>query len=215
MAIVLGTVDDNFNIVPPQGGFGGIDGCRLSNYTGDALIITNIDTERPGQQYLMPFQQMVYKIENLRQAPSLDALTLGQDFSTSDVLVEWSTEALHDFPGIYPCTLVQAALAGSAAPAWENHQLAVPADGTTVSIVADARRISMSFMNDGTEKLMWSYADNGWGGSGGGGRPSLDVGSGRQLDTKAQVFFRIFNDTGSTDGHLQWFETRYGSVPID
>lgn len=204
MAIVLGAVDDNFNIIPPQGGFGGIDGCRIANYTGDALIITNIDTERPGQQYLMPFQQMVYRIENLRQPPSIDALILGRDFSTSQVLVEWSTEALNDFAGVYPVDLTQAALtAGLAAPQWGTHTLTVADDGATHTIPADTKRVSLTLINRGTKNVQLSAWDSGW------PHPNRFIapGEGRAIPTLAAVYTRVA--AGDGDQIVEWFETRY------
>ena len=208
MSIILGVVDNNFHIIPPAGGFGGIKACRLSNYTGDALVITNINPDYPGQEYLLPFQQSVYQIENIRQPPSLSAYVLGQDFSTSNVLVEWSTEPLIDFPGTYPANLTQAFLASAGAPAFEVHTLAVPDDGATHEIPAEARRISLSFINNGTVDLRYAAFDSGWT-----GRPILPVGDARTVDTVQAVYFRVATPMGG-DGQVQWLMTRFGSPPV-
>lgn len=211
MAVVLGQAVQQGSavvITPPEGGFGGIEAVRLSNYTSDALILTNIDTDRPGQEYLLPFQQNVYRQKNVRQAPQIEAVILGNDFQTSSVLVEWSTEPLADFPGTYPVELTPALTSGVAAPAWENHGLHVLDDGTTYSIPAEPRRVSLTIINHGPAPVQLSHADNSW------PHPHkvMAVGEGRTIDTTAVVYFRV--QPGDGDVWVEWMETRYGNASI-
>lgn len=152
--IVLGTAVVRGNVVsitPPEGGFGGIKAARLSNYTGDVLILTNISSDSPGQEYLMPFQQSVYHIENVRTPPKVVGVTLGSTFSTASLLIEWSTEPLIDFPGTYPVGIAQAPIN----PTIATDGVVVMAASATGQIPAGPR-LQTTFYNTGPGVVYWS-----------------------------------------------------------
>ena len=201
--IVLGVATvagNNVTITPPEGGFGGILGARLSNYTGDVLIVTNINSDAPGQEYLLPFQQNVYKVENVRQPPKVTGQQLGSSFPTASLLVEWSTDPLTDFPGTYPVALTQAGLYGVASPAWDVHEVAVPT-GSTTTIPANSLRTSLTVYNDGSQPIEWSNVDSGWGSN-----AQIAAGSGRTVDTTAAIYLR---STAAGASSVQYYETHY------
>lgn len=186
MAVVLGDAQlqgSVVNISPPEGAFGGIEAVRLSNYTGAALILTDIDAEQPGQQYLMPFQQMVYKIQNFRQPPKITALFLGSDFDTETLLVEWSTSALADFPGVYPCTLTQADISAPDAPDIARVTLRHLNGVDTEIVTANARRHSVTVVNAGTTGILWNSKDDFT------DQPTIAPGSGRTMEYKGALYF--------------------------
>lgn len=204
MSVVLGqaTVSGSkVNFTPPEGGFGGILAVRLGNYTGDVIVLTNINSDSPGQEYLLPFQQNVYHIENVRNPPTAVGIALGANFATASLLVEWSTDPLHDFPGTYPTSLTQAGVLSTAASAWSVNELAVPNSATTVTIPANSLRTSLTVFVDGANAVEFSNVDSGWGTN-----PQIAAGTGRTIDTTAAVFFR---HTGATASSVQWFDTHY------
>lgn len=203
MSLVLGKAVLAGNAVtlsPPEGGFGGITAVRLTNYTGDVLILTNISSDSPGQEYLMPFQQNVYHIENVRTPPQVVGQQLAAAFATATLLVEWSNDPLKDFPGTYPTALTQAGIISSAAPKFNVAAVAIPNDAATHTIPANGARTSMSFFVDGANAVEWNDADSGWGTN-----PQVQVGSGRTVDTTQAVYLRAVG--GATS--VQYWETAY------
>ena len=187
-------------IQPPEGGFGGVKGVRLSNYTGDVIILTNVNSEEPGQEYLLPFQQNVYHIENVRTPPRALGQSLGSSFPTATLLAEWSTEPLTDFPGTYPVALTQAGILGAASPKFNVVELAVPTGSTTI-VPANPLRTSLTIFNDGSQAIEWNEADSGWGSN-----PQIAAGSGRTVDTTAAVYLRA---TAAGASSVQYYETTY------
>jgi hypothetical protein len=204
VALVLGKatlVGNAVTLSPPEGGFGGVTAVRLTNYTGDVLIITNISSDAPGQEYLMPFQQNVYHIENVRTPPQVVGQQLGATFATATLLVEWSNDPLKDFPGTYPTALTQAGIISSAAPKFNVAELAIPGDSATHSIPANGARTGLSFVGDGTNAVEWNDADTGWGTN-----PQVAAGTGRTVDTASAVYFRAI---GAAASSVQYWETTY------
>ncbi len=206
MTILIGsarTVNGQVTITPPAGHSGSIHAVRLSNYSGELLILTNMYSERPGREYLVPFQQMVYQIFNFQEVPTIVGILLGTAFDTARLLVEWSTEPLADFPGRYPVDLTQADLSGigGAAPSWEVFELPVPNDAASHSIPAQITRSSLTFFNDGAVNVAYRAVDTGWGVN----DPVILPGSGRTVNTTAAVFFRSLGA-----GSIQWFATGFG-----
>ena len=184
--IVLGTATVQGNavvITPPEGGFGGIKAVRLSNYTSDALILTNISSDSPGQEYLMPFQQSVYHIENVRTPPKVVGVTLGSSFSTASLLIEWSTEPLTDFPGTYPTAISQAPIN----PTTATDGVVVMGASATGQIPASAR-LSTTFYNVGPGVVYWSV--NSGTTLGPTTSASLPVGSGVTIDGGGIVYLK-------------------------
>jgi hypothetical protein len=95
-------------IVPPQG-FGAINGLRLTNYTGETLLINNISSTGQGEEFLFPQQQMVYHTRNISAAPSAQGFFTHEAFPPSRLFVEWSDDSINDFIGVYPAFLPQSA----------------------------------------------------------------------------------------------------------
>jgi hypothetical protein len=204
VSIVLGKATLTGNAVtlsPPEGGFGGITAARITNYTGDVIIITNISSDSPGQEYLMPFQQNVYHIENVRTPPTAAGVQLGAAFATATLLVEWSNDPLKDFPGTYPTALTQAGIISSAAPKFNVAEVAIPADAATHTIPANPARTGLSFIVDGANAVEWNDVDSGWGTN-----PQAASGTGRTVDTASAVYFRA---TGGVASSVQYWETTY------
>jgi hypothetical protein len=93
-------------ITPPTLGFGAVRAVRLTNYTANVLIVSNISGIDQSQEYLLPLQQMVYESLNTSGVPSISVKDIGAAISAPPtVLVEWSTDPLPDFPGTYPTTI--------------------------------------------------------------------------------------------------------------
>lgn len=109
MSIFLGEATQqgtSFTITPPRG-FNGVEAVRLTNYTGEVLILSNISGVGQNDEYLMPLQQMVYHTANVSNVPQVKGTLLGNPFLTSALFVEWSDDAEQDFIGTYPVTLSQ------------------------------------------------------------------------------------------------------------
>jgi hypothetical protein len=150
MAIFLGSAEfdqqGNTFLIQPPTGFGSVEAVRISNYTGDALILTNIVGEGSDQQYLMPFQQMVYPFENVRAIPTMTGLQFGDGINTEAVLIEWSSDPDSDFPGTYPVTLTEATFAASTA---FSAATTVVGANDQVEITANASAINRTVVNLG------------------------------------------------------------------
>lgn len=107
--IVVGTATVNpstgkVELVAPLG-FGTARGIRLSNFTGDSLILTNISGVDQSQEYLAPQTQMVYPTDNIGATPTIVGYSYGSEQIAQNLLVEWSTEPNADFIGTYPAAL--------------------------------------------------------------------------------------------------------------
>jgi hypothetical protein len=138
MAIILGSGTFNqqantYQIQPPTSNFA-VAACRIANYTGDALILTGITNKGADQQYLMPYQQMVYPADNgLSSIPTMSGVLLGSGINPNQVLIEWSTEGPEDFPGTYPTTLAIPPNFYGNGSALETKTLTVSSVGVTVA----------------------------------------------------------------------------------
>lgn len=133
MTLYRGTAILNGNnvlIQPPQG-FGAINGLRLTNYTGETLLINNIASTGQGQEYLFPQQQMVYHTRNISQAPSAQGFVSHNAFPPSQLFVEWSDDSINDFIGVYPAFLPSANFIPPAAGSPTILQTNVPVTGNT------------------------------------------------------------------------------------
>lgn len=86
-------------------GFGTTRGVRLSNYTTDVLILTNISSVDQSQEYLPPQTQMVYPSVNVGILPTVTGVTLPAASIAANLFVEWSTDPTNDFVGTYPAAL--------------------------------------------------------------------------------------------------------------
>lgn len=122
MTVYLGTGTFNkagnyFEIASPQN-FNSLYAIRLSNLTGDVLIVKNIQSTGQSTEYLLPYQQNVYKTENLSAIPKFTGLYLGNSVDTAALLVEWSDEPDTDFPGTYPVDVAIAATITSGVGLW-------------------------------------------------------------------------------------------------
>jgi hypothetical protein len=109
MTLYRGTAALNGNnvlIKPPQG-FGAINGLRLTNYTGETLLINNISSTGQGEEFLFPQQQMVYHTRNISAAPTAQGFFTHEAFPPSKLFVEWSDDSINDFIGQYPAFLPQ------------------------------------------------------------------------------------------------------------
>lgn len=156
MTVYLGSavVQGSYVVIQaPEQGFGGMKGCRMTNYTADAIILNNITGDTPGaQEYLMPFQQAVYKVENVRQPPTAQGVVLGSAFAASQLFVEWSDDPLTDFPGTYPTIVAQAPIN----PANTTDGVAVLGGGAAGTVPASTNRVQTTFYNTGPGTVYWS-----------------------------------------------------------
>jgi hypothetical protein len=96
----------NVLITPPQG-FGAINGLRLTNYTGETLLVNNISSTGQGEEFLFPQQQMVYHTRNISAAPTAQGFFTHTAFPPNRLFVEWSDDSINDFIGVYPAILPQ------------------------------------------------------------------------------------------------------------
>jgi hypothetical protein len=96
----------NVAIVPPQG-FGAINGLRLTNYTGETLLLNNISSTGQGEEFLFPRMQMVYHTRNISAAPTASGFFTRQAFPPNRLFVEWSDDSINDFIGVYPAFVPQ------------------------------------------------------------------------------------------------------------
>jgi hypothetical protein len=88
----------------PQG-FGAINGLRLTNYTGQTVLVNNIASVGQSQEYLFPQQQMVYHTRNISRPPTAQGFLTHAAFSPNLLYVEWSDDSINDFIGTYPAFL--------------------------------------------------------------------------------------------------------------
>src|ERR1035437_5611859 len=94
-------VGNRVQIIPPQG-FGAINGLRLTNNTGQLLLVDNISSTGQGEEFLFPQEQMVYHTRNISRAPEAFVYCSGIGFTPGNLFVEWSDDAVNDFIGTYP-----------------------------------------------------------------------------------------------------------------
>jgi hypothetical protein len=88
-------------IIPPQG-FGAINGLRLTNNTGQLLLVDNISSTGQGEEFLFPQEQMVYHTRNVSRVPEAYGYFSGIGFTPGNLFVEWSDDSVNDFIGTYP-----------------------------------------------------------------------------------------------------------------
>ena len=154
MSITVGqaVVEGNKVVIkPPNLGTGAARAIRLTNYTANVLILTNIDGQTQSQEYLLPLQQMVYETINVTTVPTVAVLDIGGAIVTPPtVLVEWSTDPLKDFTGTYPTVIG----APSGAPYLYVTQLVVNNNGSAftffdyMQIEANPFRRALTLINN-------------------------------------------------------------------
>lgn len=186
--IVLGSatlIGSSVVMKAPVGGFGGIKAVRLTNYTGDAIILQNITGSSPGaQELLMPFQTNVFPCDNIRDAPTAVGVTLGSTFATASLFVEWSDDPIKDFPGTYPSQVTQAPINPSNA----SDGVVVMAANASGQIAANPLRLQTTFYNTGPGVVFWSQKSTTV--LGAGTSASLPVGAGITLDGGQSIFLK-------------------------
>ena len=132
-------------------GFNTVVAVRLTNYTSDVLVLTNINGRGQGQEYLMPLQQMVYLFPNVTQVPLIRGLQLGADIPASALLVEWSLDVGDgapdtDFPGTYPTQVTAPATVGTGFAILASvHTFADTI--TTFIVPANPKRVTVTLIN--------------------------------------------------------------------
>ena len=198
--IVIGssTISANGSVVTinSPGGFGAYEGVRLTNYTANILILTNISGNEQGQsqELLLPLQQMTYHTKNVSTVPTVTVFGIEGTLQVApQVLVEWSTNPLDDFIGTYPVTIGTP----SAAPYTYVTQYTLPPSGVTSNIGANPFRKSITFINHTQDAsaaasgILWSNTDNAMNWVGPPYTAGLiDTGSGRTVETTSPLFFR-------------------------
>jgi hypothetical protein len=198
--IILGsaTITSAGVVIQAPSGFNTVAAVRLTNYSGDVITLQNITGEDQSEEYLMPLQQMVYPSHNIRNIPTLVAMSLGNDVVIETVLVEWSTDPLTDFQGTYPVALTEVGVSFLIpdAVASAGNVLDLAATGTTYDIAGNSFRHSVTVINNGTTNIEWSSADSGWGTN-----AIILPGSSRTLNSGIPLYFR----TDAADGTLEWF----------
>jgi len=109
VTLYRGTAHDigNFVTMDPAQGFGAINGLRLTNLTGETLLIDNVSSTGQGEEFLFPNMQMVYHTRNVSARPRAQGYYTRDSFPPSQLLIEWSDDSINDFIGSYP-TFIQA-----------------------------------------------------------------------------------------------------------
>lgn len=186
--ITLGTATvqgSSVIIKAPVGGFGGVKAVRLTNYTADVIILSNINGTSPGaRELIMPFQTNVYACDNIRDAPTALGQTLGSTFATASLMVEWSDDPVTDFPGTYPANVTQAPIN----PSNSSDGVVVLAANASGTIAAQPLRLQTTFFNTGPGVVYWSQ--NASTVLGAGTSASLPVNAGVTLDGGATVYLK-------------------------
>ena len=205
-AIVTGT---HVNITAPAG-WATVRALRLTNYTSDVLVLTNISGVDQSQEYLLPLQQMVYRSINSSNIPTVEGISLGALTTVPTVLVEWSTEPLVDFIGTYPTAIG----VGSATPLFTNGRLSMPVVDTTYILPGNPFRKSITFINDSViqtlhnSDIQWSYMDGDnvfWSTV-----PHVLVNTGRTIESTATIYFRSLDNSISLGSNgVEWYQETY------
>ena len=99
----------DFVTIDPAQGFGAINGLRLTNLTGETLLINNVSSTGQGEEFLFPQMQMVYHTRNISARPRAQGYYSRDGFPPTQLLVEWSDDSINDFIGSYP-TFIPAGL---------------------------------------------------------------------------------------------------------
>ncbi len=220
--IVIGSAtisaDQSKVTINSPGGFGAYRGVRLTNYTANILILSNIASESQGQsqEFLLPLQQMVYHTANVQAVPTVTVFGIEGSLQVApSVLVEWSTTPLDDFQGTYPVTIGTP----SATPYACVNLYTVPAGANTAVLSANPFRRSLTFINQTvpgadlpaltgifwatTNLPVWSTST----------APIVPVQAGRSIDTTAALYFHV---TGSaTNGTMiEIIEESWGACSL-
>ena len=141
MTVYRGTaaiVGQYVQINAPQG-FGAIDGLRLTNYTGQTVLVNDIASTGQSQEYLFPQQQMVYHTRNISNPPTAQGFLTHAAFAPNLLYVEWSDDSINDFIGTYPAFLpapIAAPNLGSPAILTANSAVTILAPPAIVTPVA-------------------------------------------------------------------------------
>lgn len=220
--IVIGsatiTPDQSKVTINSPGGFGAYRGVRLTNYTANILILTNISSEGQGQsqELLLPLQQMVYHTANIQAVPTVQVFGVEGSLQVApSVLVEWSTTPLDDFQGTYPVTIGTP----SATPyACVNLYTVFPGGNTSV-LSANPFRRSVTFINQtvpGADAaaitgILWAVTNLPvWNAT---TAPLIPVQAGRTVDTTAALYF--FPSGSATNGtKIEIIEESWGACSL-
>ena len=202
--------------IDSPGGFGAFRAVRLTNYTANVLVLTNISgsTQGQSQEFLLPLQQMVYQSANVQTIPTVTVFGVEGTFSVApSVLVEWSTDPLDDFNGTYPVTIGTP----SAVPyACINLYNILPGDITSV-LAANPFRRSVTLVNQTDDPnpvasgILYASTNNGmnWVGPPY-AVPTIAAGAGRTLETTSALYFRTTG--GAANGtYLEVLEESWGA----
>lgn len=196
MTVFLGqaTLSGNTVQIEPPLGFGAVDSVRLTNFTPDVLILTNINGRESSQEYLMPLQQMVYRTQDVTQIPTITGVALGSSFPVSQVFVEWSNNGLVDFPGTYPIEVTEPA---TSSQSWVAGVVTLTDTGITYTIPGDPLRQSTTVINSGSTTLNFLPTDGPWIAP----VPSLVAGASFTLRNGAEIYLR----TEAAGGQATYF----------
>jgi hypothetical protein len=123
---------------------------RLTNFTSDVLVLTNIGGTVQSQEYLAPLATMVYHSEPSGPIPTIVGQALGANLPLTAVLVEWSTDPDNDFIGTYPYTNpVLPAASQASAPFFNMGLVTLTTHGDPYEINPNPSRLSLTMVNEG------------------------------------------------------------------
>lgn len=216
-------------LAPPSLGWGAVRAVRLTNYTQNVLILTNLSGQSQSQEYLLPLQQNVYESANVGVPPSITVLDVGGGIVTPPtVLVEWSTAPLDDFIGSYPTVIGAPSGTPYAYVSLEHVQPASsgPTTFSYMSIGANPFRKSITIVNDtdplsvpGTGGLRWATSPASFLITPSPGiAPIMAVGSGRTLEYTGPIYIgfdgKVNVSAGQTDYTVELVEESYGAASL-
>lgn len=143
--------NDTLEIQPPAG-FNTVNALRITNYTVDVLILTNImGNNNSDRQYLMPLEQMVFAVENVQTLATMQGLQLGADIEQERVLIEWADNGLDDFEGTYPVFVT--ILPQFTDTNWQGDTETIDMAGS-LTVPANPRRQSTTIVNESTTAVL-------------------------------------------------------------
>ncbi len=218
--IVIGSatisVDQSQVTIDSPGGFGAFRGVRLTNYTANVLVLTNISSSDQGQsqELLLPLQQMVYNTDNMRAVPTVSVFGLEGSLQVAPaVLVEWATEPLLDFKGTYPVTIGVPSAAPYACVSQKNLS---QSGGDISELVANPFRKTVTLINHtvetapGNGDIYWSSTFITTGDLT--VYPRIPPGGVRTVDSTAALFFLPGNAGGGA--FLEIIEESWGACSL-
>lgn len=194
-------------IKPATLGFGAVRAVRLTNYTANVLVLTNISGQDQSQEYLLPLQQMVYESINASGVPTVDVKDIGASITAPPtVLVEWSTDPIRDFTGNYPTVIGEPSGAPYAYITQEsvNNDISSLDFFNYMSIGANPFRKALTVINNtnplsNDSALHWSYNTDSFEPASPILAPTFERGSGRTILSTAAVYFGGVGQSGGGD----------------